>query len=169
VIGGPHRSCDYHSPAFPRTEARIPFDINREAPAVAERQVVVDAPPERVWFVLTEIDAWPQWQGSVSRAELEGPLEPGSTFRWKAGGLSIVSTLRVVEPPHSVAWEGRARGLYARHRWTLERTDGRTTVNTAESFEGPLVRLLRPLMRRALERGLEGGLAELKEAAQAGV
>jgi uncharacterized protein YndB with AHSA1/START domain len=147
-------------------EVSMPFDINRSAPAVAEHGAVVDAPPERVWFVLTEIDAWPQWQKSVSRAHLDGALEPGATFRWRAG-LSMVSTLRVVEPPHRVAWEGRARGVYARHVWTLERTDGRTLVETAESFEGTLVRALRPLMQRVLQKGLDDALSGLKAAAEA--
>jgi uncharacterized protein YndB with AHSA1/START domain len=145
----------------------MPFEINPRAPAVAEERAVVDAPQERVWILLTDIDSWPEWQRSVSRAQLEGPLEPGSTFRWKAGGVSIVSTLRELEAPHRVAWEGRATGMYARHVWTLERTDGGTWVETAESFEGPLVRLLRPVMRRNLQKGLARGVADLKEAAEA--
>jgi uncharacterized protein YndB with AHSA1/START domain len=142
------------------------FEINYDAPAVAEARSLIDAPPERVWHVLTDIDAWPEWQSRVSRAQLEGPLEPGSTFRFKAG-MSIVSTLRAVEPPYRVAWEGRALGIYARHRWTLERTDGGTRVETAESFEGVLVRLLRPVMQRSLKKALDRGLAELKEDTEA--
>jgi uncharacterized protein YndB with AHSA1/START domain len=145
----------------------MPFDINPHAPAVARRQVVVDAPPERVWAILTDIDSWPEWQSSVSHAKLEGPLESGSTFRWKAGGVTIVSTLRVVDQPHRIAWAGRARGLRARHVWTLARRDGKTTVKTAESFEGTLVRLLRPLMQRTLQKGLDRGLYELKDVGEA--
>ena len=144
----------------------MPFDVNRTAPAVAERSAVVEAPRERVWSVLTDIDSWPQWQKSVSRARLEGALEPGSTFRWKAG-ISMVSSLRVVEAPHRVAWEGRAHGIYARHFWTLESNDGRTIVATAESFEGGLVRLLPPLMRRVLRKGLDDALSDLKAAVEA--
>jgi uncharacterized protein YndB with AHSA1/START domain len=143
------------------------FDINHDAPAVAERETIVDAPQEAVWELLTDIDAWPEWQKSVAWTNPEGPLQPGTAFRWKGGGLTITSTLQVVESPGRVAWEGRARGLYARHVWRLERTDGGTSVATAESFEGPLARVLRPLVQRSLKKGLENGLAELKETAEA--
>ena len=79
----------------------------------------------------------------------------------------MASTLCVVERPTRVAWEGRARGVYARHLWTLELAVGRTIVATAESFDGPLVRVLRPLMRRTLQKGLDEALTELKAAAEA--
>ena len=46
----------------------MPFDVNRTAPAVAEQRTVIEAPRERVWLVLTQIDSWPRWQKSVSRA-----------------------------------------------------------------------------------------------------
>jgi hypothetical protein len=94
------------------------------------------------------------------------PLEPGSTFRWKAG-VSMVSTLCVVEPPNRVAWEGRARGIYARHVWKLERIGAATSVETAESFEGAFPRILGPLMRRVLSKSLDDALAELKAAVEA--
>jgi len=135
----------------------MPFDVNRTAPAVAEQRTVIEAPRERVWLVLTQIDSWPRWQKSVSRAHLEGALQPGSEFRWKTAGMSIASTLRLVEPPNRIGWDGHAPGIHARHLWTLESGDRGTIVRAAESFEGRLVRLLRPLMQKQLQKGLDEG------------
>jgi len=44
---------------------------------------------------------------------LEGPLAIGSVFRWKAGGASLTSTLRVVDPPRELSWSGRTTGIRA--------------------------------------------------------
>ena len=145
----------------------MPLEANRNAPAFAERQVFIAAPRERVWGLLSDIDDWPRWQSGVSRARLEGPLTPGTAFRWKAGGMSITSTLDRVTPPFHIAWRGKALGLRAIHAWHLYRHPSGTVVMTAESFEGPLGRLLRPLMQRTLNRGLERGLADLKRVAEA--
>lgn len=136
------------------------------APAAARDEIIVDAEPQRVWDVLTDIDRWPEWQPGVSRARLEGSLGPGSTFRWRANGLPIRSTLREVEPPSRVSWEGKAPGTRAAHVWTLAAQGSQTVVRTEESFEGWLPRLMRKSMQRNLEGALRGGLEGLKRRAE---
>jgi uncharacterized protein YndB with AHSA1/START domain len=145
----------------------MPLEANRVAPAFAERELFMAAPRERVWEVLSGIDDWPQWQSGVSRAQLDGPLRAGTSFRFKAGGMSITSTLRKVTPPFHIAWEGKAAaGLRAVHSWHLYHHPGGTVVVTAESFEGAVARLLRPLMQRVLNRALADGLSDLKREAE---
>jgi uncharacterized protein YndB with AHSA1/START domain len=145
----------------------VPFEVNRDAPAFAERDALIKAPRERVWELLAGIDDWPRWQSGVSRARLEGPLQVGAPFRWKAGGMSIASELRTVTRPTHIAWQGKAPGLCALHGWYLYPHPDGTIVLTAESFEGPLARLLRPLMQRTLNRALTGALADLTREAEA--
>ena len=48
------------------------------------------------------------------------------------------------------------------HRWTLEPTNGKTTVKTAESFEGNLSRLFRRPLQKALQKSLDEVLEALK-------
>ena len=140
----------------------MPVEVNPNAPAVGRDEITIEAPPERVWAILTDIDRWPEWQPDVSQAKLEGPLASGSRFRWRASGLKIVSTLREVEPPHRVSWEGKAPGTRAVHTWALRGQGVQTVVDTEESFDGWLVRLLRPVMQRNLDQALRGGLEALK-------
>jgi uncharacterized protein YndB with AHSA1/START domain len=77
----------------------------------ASVSVDIDAPPERVWAVMCDAEAWPQWTASVSdvrrldtghfdigsRVRIKQPkfppavwtvesIEPGRTFTWVAGG-----------------------------------------------------------------------------------
>lgn len=112
--------------------------------------------------MLTDFERWPAWNPAVRAMSMRGPLAEGSVFRWKSGPGTITSTLRRVEPPRLVAWTGTTFGIRAVHVYTLEPRDGATFVRTQESFEGPVARLLRKPLQKALDRALPDGLRHLK-------
>jgi hypothetical protein len=88
--------------------------------------------------------------------------EEGSVFRWETSSGPIVFTFREIEPPRLVAWTDRAMSIKAVHRWNLERTDGKTAVRTAESFDGALSRLFRRPLQKALKKSLKALKAEVE-------
>jgi hypothetical protein len=96
----------------------------------------------------------------------DGPLAPGSEFRWKAGPGTIVSTLERVEQPRAVTWRGRTMAIKAMHHWRLEPQDGGTRVETEESFSGLLARLFRGQLQKTLDKSLGDGLEHLKSEAE---
>ena len=136
-----------------------------EAPVRSSREVEIAAPPEVVWEVLTRFEEWPQWNPEVKSMSFDGPVAPGSEFRWKAGPGTIVSTLEQVEPPRIVRWRGRTMSIKAMHEWRLEPLDGGTHVETEESFSGLLARLFRGQLQKTLDKSLDEGL-ELKGEAE---
>lgn len=138
------------------------MDINRDAPASASIEALIRAPLGLVWSVLTNIGEWNRWNPDVASVDLRGPLAPGTQFRWKSGGASIVSTLQEVEPERRVAWTGRTLGIRATHVWTFTQKDGGVLVRAEESFEGLVVRLFAGPMRRMLASSLQKGLNALK-------
>ena len=142
------------------------MDINTTAPAVAQGEIEVAASPAVVWSVLTEIANWPAWNPDVKSATLDGPLAPGTSFRWKAGPGTITSTLRSVESPHRIDWTGTTFGIKAIHVYELEPQDDLTTVRSAESWDGLVVRLLGRLMARSLKKSTDAGLWHLKTEAE---
>jgi uncharacterized protein YndB with AHSA1/START domain len=73
------------------------MNIDRNAPMAARREIIIAAPVEKVWNVLTDIERWPEWQSDIVTVQLEGGLKVGTVFRWKAKGLAITSTLREFE------------------------------------------------------------------------
>jgi uncharacterized protein YndB with AHSA1/START domain len=139
------------------------MDINRAAPARASGEALIDADPETVFSVISAIAAWPSWNPDVKSAELDGPVEPGTVFRWKAGPSSLTSTLQVVDPPHEIVWTGRTMGIKAIHVFRFEARDGGTLARSEESWEGLIASLLKRWSRRTLAKGLDDVLAHLKD------
>jgi hypothetical protein len=74
------------------------MEINHQAPLVSQKEMFIQASPEVIWKIHTAINDWPQWQPTINMANLESPLAIGSIFQWKSGGLTITSTIQVVEP-----------------------------------------------------------------------
>lgn len=142
------------------------MEINKDAPAVSYGEIQVDASPEIVWAVLTDIERWPSWNPDVKSASPAGPLAKGTQFRWKAGPGTITSTLQFVEPPHLIAWTGKTFGIKAVHVHRLEPQGDATIVKSEESWDGLVVRVLRGSMTKTLQKSTESGLRHLKTEAE---
>ncbi|MBW4692828.1 MAG: SRPBCC family protein [Lyngbya sp. HA4199-MV5] len=145
------------------------MDINTTAPAIARHEILIHASSEKIWQLLTDIHHWSTWNPAIAEATLEGLLQPGATFRWKAGGTTIQSTLQEVEPHHRLSWTGKALGTRAIHIWILEPQSDGVLVKTEESFDGWLVSLLKGMMQKTLDTSLQSWLERLKQAAEPSV
>jgi uncharacterized protein YndB with AHSA1/START domain len=142
------------------------MEINRNAPATAEGETQIEADPQTVFAVISAIDRWPTWNPDVRSVTLQGPVQPGTVFRWKAGPSSLTSTLQVVDPPHEIAWTGTTMGIRAVHRFWFQPRDGGTLARSEESWEGLLASLLKGYSRRTLDKGIRSVLAHLKTEAE---
>ena len=76
------------------------------------------------------------------------------------------TTIQDVQPPTLIAWTGTTFGIKARHVYRLEQRGDGTVVNTEESYEGLVARLLRGSLQKTLEKGLSDGLRSLKAEAE---
>lgn len=142
------------------------MNIDTNAPVFARKEIVIHAPVEKVWELQTDIENWKRWQPDITSAKLEGALEAGTIFRWKAKGLNIVSTLHTVIPLKQIGWTGLSLGMFAIHNWMFEARGKTTLVVTEESLSGWLTRLMILLDPRFLEKSLETSLNNLKFVAE---
>jgi uncharacterized protein YndB with AHSA1/START domain len=137
-------------------------NINNNAPVKCTKTIIIKVSGEKVWNVLTDINNWSTWQSDIGQAKLNGELEPEATFKWKTGGVKILSTLHTVEPFYSFGWTGKTFGMFAIHNWSLVETNGHTEVTVDESMEGILTKLFKKSFNKNLEIGMENWLNLLK-------
>lgn len=137
--------------------------INNDAPVKCSKIITINADSKKVWTVLTDIDNWAGWQTNISSPKLNGELKAGTTFDWKTGGAKIHSTLHTVEPYTQFGWTGKSFGMFAIHNWTLNETNGKTTVEVDESMEGFLAGLFKKSFNKNLEAGMLKWLDLLKQ------
>jgi len=136
--------------------------VDERAPILLQGQIEIAAGREAVWDVLAAIEGWPDWNPDVTSATLEGRLEPGTSFRWKSDGASLVSNLVRVDAPTEIAWTGRSLGIRVFHQYRLEERSGSTLVRTEESVAGVPARLFRGPLRRRMDRAIQNQLRRLK-------
>jgi hypothetical protein len=121
-----------------------------------ETEIVIHAPIERVWQVLSDVSRWADWNPFVR--SFEGHLKKGERVTVKIGPPGRSTTtfrprLLVVDPSLGIVWLGVLgfRGLFdGEHHIELESVpDGKTRVHHFERFSGILVPLLAGLLRDA--------------------
>jgi hypothetical protein len=119
-------------------------------------QIDIEAAPERVWAVLTDFAAFPDWNPFMVRAE--GNVRQGErlTIRMQPDSgraMTFRPTVLEAEPNRRLRWLGRVLvpGVFdGEHSFSIEPLgSGKVRLVQEEEFRGVLV----PLMARSLDRG----------------
>lgn len=138
------------------------MDIDKNAPLIAKKEIIIKAPIEKVWKIQTDINSWPEWQKEVSSAKLIGGLKKGSTIKWRAMGMGISSTIEDVSKHKVIGWSGKSIGMYAIHFWYFEKSGYKTKVKTEESLSGWAPKLIKQFKPNFLDESLQKTLNQLK-------
>lgn len=110
--------------------------------------VDIAASPDKVWAILTDLNAYPEWNPFIRSAS--GELTEGATLSLRmvpAEGRAMSFRPQVLDAKHGVLlrWTGRLimPGLFdGTHQFALENTGGNTHLTQSETFRGILVPLL---------------------------
>ena len=117
----------------------------------------IDAPPDVVWQLTTDVEAWPTFMPTVTTVERldDGPLRAGASARIKQPGQRAATwTVTELTPGSTFSWRSQRRGMamVGGHRVVPEGAGSRSHLTL--TMTGPLTpvlgRLLGPLMRRVL-------------------
>lgn len=106
---------------------------------------VIDAAPERVWQVLTDTAAWPDWDSGVTR--VDGRLALGEklsiTVEANPGRVFPVKVVTLAEPERIVFRGGMPLGLFTGERtYTLQSEGTATRFTMREQYTGPLAAMI---------------------------
>lgn len=129
------------------------------------REIVINAPKDKVWEVVSDINGWEKITSAVNAASGEATV--GSTLSVtmrgeKAGedGPSFEPVVKDVESESHLRWEAKMGASIIFHNeklLSLEEVDGRTRLTHIEYFSGMVV----PLMLSSLDTGVPPILDEM--------
>lgn len=127
-----------------------------------QTEITIDATPDRVWGILTDLERYEEWNPFVIASEGEVAVGRRLINRLQPPGgkaQTFKPTVTVAERPKSFEWLGRLglpRVFDGRHRFDLEPTpDGGTRFVHAEHFNGVLVPFLRSMLDTKTRQGFE--------------
>jgi uncharacterized membrane protein len=123
-----------------------------------EDSIEIDAPPQVVWDVFSDVERWPEWTASVtSLTGRDGPaLAVGKRFAIKQPGLQkLIWKVAEIEPGTSWTWVHRSPGVQvtARH-FVTGLPGGRTLVRQELDQRGVLGALVARLTVKRTKRFL---------------
>jgi hypothetical protein len=107
----------------------------------------IAATPQRVWAILSDLAAYPQWNPFIRQAS--GQLTRGATLTLRmvpaqGRAMTFTPTVLAAQPGELLRWVGRLimPGIFdGTHQFTLEDLDGHTRLTQSETFRGLLVPL----------------------------
>jgi uncharacterized protein YndB with AHSA1/START domain len=139
---------------------------------VYRAEVVIAAPIERVWSILTDFEAYPAWNPFTLQVKTSRVVGEPVDMRVALGWMGVIrqrETLREVAP-YRIVWalDHAPRALlWAERVQALEPADGGTRYTTADTIGGALEPVVRLLLAGPLQRGFEQMAAALQARATA--
>ncbi|MDH4027613.1 MAG: SRPBCC domain-containing protein [Nitrospirota bacterium] len=136
--------------------------------------ILINAAPERVWDIFTDLTCWEKWSTVFSNVSCEaGRLIEGKCFSFCIRPFSFPMNIEpVVEemvPGRRIVWSGAKHGITARHEFFFTAEDGKTQVTSREIFKVTGIRrLFFHLPKRRLHRLSVMMLNDLRNAAEKG-
>ncbi|GAB2968415.1 SRPBCC family protein [Saccharothrix stipae] len=118
-------------------------------PYTLRASIEIDATPDEVWSVLTDLDAYDEWNPFIVSSS--GTVEVGATLtntmRDATGETTFTPTVLTVTPGRELRWQGKV-GLGAvfdgEHSFLIEPVrPGRVRLTQTEHFSGVLVPFFR--------------------------
>jgi uncharacterized protein YndB with AHSA1/START domain len=145
-----------------RTHARVEVEPTR----LFDISVEINAPPERVWEVMTDVEKWPEWTQSVQSVKRldSGPFRLGSRARIKQPKfLPAIWEVTDIDPPRSFTWVTRSPGVIASGKHRVEPTARGSKATLSVAYAGMLGGLVARLLAGLTDRYLMYEAAGLKQ------
>lgn len=107
--------------------------------------IIINATPEKVWAVLTDFPAYPEWNSFIR--SIRGEIAVSNTIQVDIDGMKFSPRVLRFSKYEEFQWKGKLfiPGLFdGKHRFFLSRNaDGTTLFIQEEEFSGILIPFLR--------------------------
>ncbi len=155
-------------------EAMLKAEIPKQGwtTALVASEIVVNATPEEVWQVWSQIEQWPEWSSELhnsAKFTSDNKWEVGSTFEQNinlgmAGTVTSYETLKVVDQGKKVMWWKDKEGIKSCHTWVFENAGvGKTKITNIEVFDGTIIGLMKPILISDWQKKFDSSLVNLSK------
>lgn len=117
--------------------------MNKRAPLRFYSELYVNASPEAVWNLFSNVATWSTWSPICLECRLAGrdQLEPGCTLQMRLKILGFTFKVQAdviaVNPPTQITWRGQKLGITSIHTYRFQPREGGAMMSNEETFYGP--------------------------------
>jgi carbon monoxide dehydrogenase subunit G len=134
-----------------------------------QHTVTIEAPPERVWAVLTDVERWPERIPTVTSVERldAGPLRVGSRTRLEQPRLpTAVWTVTALAEGSSYTWESRSTGVTVTAAHVVEPHADGSRLTLSVTVSGPMSGIGWLMTRSLTKRYVETEAASIRRVSE---
>lgn len=140
--------------------------INENANIKDRHSIIINAPIDKVWGILINMEQWPSWNEKIKNVQIDGEVANGTNFKWTFDGKKFTSQIQSAAKPNMLSWTGKSSMAKSVHIWQLEDDENQTIASLATSLQGTFTILFNK--HQKVYNDLLSWLQELKEAAENG-
>ena len=141
-------------------------------PIHIERTVSINAPPERVWSVMMDVERWPEWTESMKSVERLDSEEFGvgskAKLRIRRSPSANVWTVTEVTPNRSFTWETNSGGVKGIASHLIEPDGNGSKVTLTVDLSGIVATLFSPMIAGQSRKNVDMEAEGLKRRAEGG-
>jgi uncharacterized membrane protein len=140
-------------------------------PLSFSKSVDINAAPDAVFAVMSDVERWPEWTASVTSVKRldAGSFAVGSRARIRQPKLPpALWTVSAIQPGRSFTWISKGPGILVTAHHSIEPRDGGSRVTLAIRYDGLLAKLLAWMTKVINERYLAMEASGLKTRCEKG-
>ena len=141
--------------------------INLKAPVITKDSIYVNAPIQKVWASMYEINNWNKRYDFIINTHVEKSVEVNNYFRWQTTKLKLRSKILVVNKNSQLCWVGSKYGVKVFHNWVfIPIADNKTLLISEESQQGFFAVLFKKKFKESLKEGSMKWLNQIKKSTE---
>lgn len=136
-----------------------------------ETSIEIDAPAERVYAIIADVERWQEWTASIKDIKLlDGTFQVGSRAKVRQPKLPTATwTVTSLEPGRGFTWEAGGPGFHSvGEHYVTELAPGRCTARLGVRSTGFLAKLFGGRIRRITTKYVRMEAEGLKARAESG-
>ena len=129
--------------------------VDEGAPVQASATVDVDAAPDAVWAVVSDVAGWSSVYPELKDLAFKGPLKAGAKVSFKAGPAKIKGAIDEVREPSALSFRGKGMGATSTYVFSIAARNGGSSLTLSQSMGGAAVRPMKAMLQKIAESSAE--------------